>query len=806
MQGIWRDLGYSIRVLRRSPGFAAGAILTIGIGIGAATALFSVVRAVLLNPLPFPAPEQLIVLGQPREDATPGNVGYATYVDWRERATSLDDIAAMRSWVPTLIDPSGAERLVGVRVTWNYFRMLGAQPALGRDFRFEEDTPDQWHVVILSDRLWRRRFGADPTVLGRSLLMNGERYQVVGIMPPTFQPLVSEQFYWPAEIWAPIGYDVSEPFACRSCQHLRAVGRMAPGVTVGQALADLENVQGALKTEYPSEYADGRMAVMPLDTALVRTVRPALLALLGAAALLLIIGCANVANLVLARATDRHREVVLRTVLGAGPGRLARQILTENVVIGIAGGALGILLAFWGIEALLALSPTSAPRVELARLDPTVAGLAFLVSFGAAVLFGLPAAWRASRTDLQTILKAGGTRTTRTPRARAALVIADVALTVVLLTGAGLMVRSVLGLLRVDPGFDPHGVLTLNLSFVGPAYRQDPQVYATTTEILERVQALPGVEAAAVTGQVPLGGSYDTWGFHIEGRTLANPADAPSVERYSVTPDYFRVMRIPLRRGRLFTPADDRDASPVMLVGETTARRLWPGEDPIGARVRLGGGTNGEWRTIVGIVGDVRHYSLASPPTMQMYLPQSQVTDSYIVLAVRSATPPADLTGAIRRQVAAVAGDVPTYDVATLDDLVGRSVAQRRFVLILLAAFGVMALVVTIVGLYAVVSFAVTRRAREVSVRVALGARPLDIARVVIGQGMALVGVGTALGLIAAYATSGWLASVLFEVSPVDPLTLGAVVALLVAIALAAHVVPVRRATRIDPAIALQAE
>ena len=806
MQDIWRDIGYSLRLLRRSPGFAAGAILTIGIGIGAATALFTVVRAVLLQPLPFPAPDRLVVVGQPREDGTPGNVGYATYVDWRDRATSLDEVAAMRSWVPTLIEPSGAERLVGVRVTWNYFQMLGVPPAVGRDFRVEEDTPDQWHVVILSDGLWRRRFGADPGILDRTLLMNGERYQVIGVMPPAFEPLVSEQFYWPAEIWAPMGYDTSLPYACRTCQHLHAVGRMQAGVTVEHAIADLETVQRALTTAYPSEYADGRMAVTPLGAALVRNVRPALLVLLAAAALLLVIGCANVANLVLARATDRHREVVLRTVLGAGPGRLARQVLTENVVIGLAGGATGVLLSLWGVEALLALSPASAPRVDLARLDWTVVGLALTVSFAAAVLFGIPAAWRVSRIDLQEVLKAGGSRTTRLPRARSALVVADVALTVVLLVGAGLMVRSVLGLLRVDPGFDPNGVLTLNLSFVGPAYREDPQVYATMSTILERVRALPGVEAAAVTGQVPLGGNYDTWGFHIEGHPLPNPAEAPSVERYSVTPDYFGVMRIPLLRGRLIAPTDRRESNPVMVIGATTARRLWPGEDPIGERVRLGGGTSGEWRTIVGVVGDVHHYSLDSPPTMQMYLPQSQVTDSFIVLTVRAASRPADLTGPIRREVAAVAGDIPIYEVATLQDLVVRSVSQRQFVLVLLAAFGVMALVVTVVGLYGVVSYSVTRRAREVGLRLALGARPRHIARVVIGQGMALVGLGVALGLIAAWAASGWLASVAFEVSPADPLTLAAVVVLLTGVSLAAHIVPVRRATAVDPAVTLQAE
>ncbi len=804
-----QDLRYGVRTLARTPGLTLVALLTLTLGIGATTAIFSIVHTVLLRPLPYSAPERLVAFGDRDAGGGPSNIGFATFDDLRKGSRTFESMAAVRSWQPTLVAGGEAERLSAMRVSANYFQMLGVQPTLGSSFTSDQDRPEQWRVVLLSDKLWRRRFGADPSVVGRSITMNDLTFHVIGVMPASFEPIVSSRYYQPAELWAPLGYDTTLTYACRSCQHLRAFGKIAPGSSEKEARTELALMRNQLATTYPGDYGPEEMSLVRLDDAVAGPVRPALYVLLAAVVAVLLIACANVANLLLARATVRSREMALRSALGASRSRLVRQLLTEAMALSALGGGLGVALAAMSLDWLARIAPVSLPRMDRVEMDGTVLGFALLLATTTGLIFGLAPALRSSRANLQSALgsdsrtTAGGSSST----ARRLLVVADLALALVLLAGSGLMLKSVGRLLHVDPGFKTERLLTLQLSLVGAAYREDAAVLSFIERAVERVRALPGVDGVAMAGQIPLGGNQDSWGFHIEGRIPANPAEDPSVERYSVTSDYFRVLGIPLRKGRLIADEDRADGLPVIVLGESTARALWPGEDPIGRRVRIGSAETGPWRTVVGIVGDVRHADLAAAPTLQMYLPQSQVTDSYLVLTVRTA---AAQPGALPAQVRSIIHDmdpaVPIYSVATMDALVGKAVAERRFVLQLLGGFASIALLLAAIGLYGVVSYTVSQRTREVGVRVALGARRLDILRLVLGSGAATVAAGLGAGVVAAALTTRFLDALLFDVQAGDPWTLGGAVVILTIVALCAHLLPARRALRVDPVIALRQE
>ena len=807
LETLLQDVKYATRTLARTPGFTLAALLTLAIGIGANAAIFSIVQHVLLRPLPYADPDRLVILGDRSPGGAVENIGFATLKDFRERNGSLESVVAIRSWTPTLVAGGEAERIAGMRVSWNYFSMLGVRPALGRDFRADEDTPESWQVVLISDGLWRRRFNADHSVVGRTLRMNDLDFRVIGVMPAGFEPLVSGRFYKPAQMWAPLGYDTSLPYACRSCQHLKALGRLNAGVTVAQAVADLDAIRRQLAVTYPSDYPAGQVAAVPLADIIAGPVRPALWVLLGAVAFVLLIACANVANLLLARAMNRSREMAVRAALGAGRGRLIRLMLTESALLSLAGAALGVAIAAVLLDSLTTMAPVSIPRLDRVTIDGPVLLFTLALAGATGVLFGMIPALRASSFSLRASLASDSRASVGagSNRARQLLMVGDIALAMVLLVGAGLMLRTVGGLMRVDPGFDPRGVLTLQLSLVGEAYREDAAVRAFQDRLLEKLRALPGVEGAALAGQIPMGGNGDSWGFHIEGRSQANPAEDPSVERYSVTPDYFRVMRIGLRRGRLFTAQDSSTALPVLVLSETTATKLWPGQDPLGARVRIGGATDTPWRTVVGIVGDVHHRDLAAPADLQMYLPQAQFTDSFLVATLRtSKAEPEALVAAARAAISDLDASVPVYDVAALDDLVERSFADRRFTTELLGAFAMVALLLAAVGLYGVVSVMVAQRSREVGVRVALGARPADILRLVFGAGLRTVGAGIGIGLLAAALLTRALESMLFQVATLDGISVAGAVATLAAVAMLAHYFPARRALRVDPACALR--
>ena len=803
-----QDVRYGFRMLRRTPGFAAAALLTLTLGIGANTAIFTVVDAVLLRPLPFPESRRLVTVGDRNAEGFSSNVGFATVVDWRQRSGAFDALSLLRGWQPTLVTNGEAERVPAVRVSWNFFDTLGVRPAQGRGFSADDDRPDHWRVLLLSDRLWRRRFNADPAIVGRTIVMNDREYRVIGVMPASYEPLIEERYQnVAAELWAPIGYDVNGDSSCHSCRHLRAFGRLTRGVTIQAATAEMNAIREQMRREHPTNFDAGSIAIVPLDHALTGPVKTALYVLLGAVGFVLLIACANVANLLLARSVTRQRELALRSVLGAGRARIVRQLLTECLLLSGAGAVAGAAAAALAVRGLASLAPVTLPRLDHVGVDARVLAFTAAVALLSGVVFGLVPALRAGAADPRATL-AIDSRTTAggRSRARSALVVVDLALALVLLTGAGLMLRTAAALTHASPGFDADRVLTFQFSAGGQAYATDERYLAYEQRVLERLRAIPGVEHAALAGQIPFGGNGDCRGFHVKGRMKPNPVDDPCLERYGVTPDYMRVMGIPLRAGRMIAEADTATSQPVLVISESTARLVWGNDNPIGSEVRIGGADRGPWRTVVGVVGDVNHADLAEPPLAAFYNPQTQMADAAVAVLKTAQADGAVVAAAARAAMRELDPAVPVYELETLKTLVARSSAQRLFVMRLLMGFAAVAVLLAAIGLYGVVSYGVTQRTREVGVRVALGAQPGDVLRLVLSSGLWLVGVGVAVGLASALAATRYLESLVFGVNPIDPLTFMAAAVLLIVVALGAHVVPIRRALRIDPASALRAE
>ncbi len=803
---LFHDLRSSVHVLRRTPAFSVTAVATLAVGIGAATAIATAVDRALLRPLPYPSAGRLVFVGHPNDDGTIGNVGFETVVDWRNRLTTFDRLAVMRQWSPTLVDAGGARRLAGVRVSWNYFRMLGVAPAIGRDFTESDDHEATWHVVLLTDRVWRTGFGARPDIVGASLNLYGRSYRVIGVLPARFEPLISEHFYQRAEVFAPLGYEVGGDSSCRSCQHLRAIGRLAPNASTEAARAELAAVHAELRREHPSDYTATPPGMVGLHDEIDGALRRPLQMLAAAVGFVLLVACANVAGLLVARSAGRETELALRAALGAGRGRLTRQLLTESAVLAAVAALAGIGLARLGLAALVTYTPVRIPRLQAAVMDPSMLAAGIAIATAALVLFGVVPAWTAARGNLQSVLRS--TRQSagrRAIRAREVLMVAEVAAALTLVMTAGLMRQSVVRLLSVDPGFDARQVAVASLSLVGPRWAEDAAVRSFQHQLLERARSIPGVEHVALAGQVPLGSNWDRWGFRVEGQTGGDEADLPEAERYSVTPDYFATMRILLRRGRLFDEHDTTDSPLVVIVNDTAARTLFGGSDPIGHRVRVGG-IDAPWRTVVGIVADVRHYALDVPPNPQFYSPQGQMTDSFLVLVARSSVPPETLAAPIRHVVASLATDVPIYDATTLEALVNTSAATRRFLMNLLALFSLATLAMAAVGLYGVVTQSVSARRKEFGIRLALGARPGDIVRLVLTRGLALVGVGIACGAATAVGAGRLIRSELYDTAPGDPAVVAVAVGLLGLAAILAHLAPLRRATSVDPSLPLRGE
>ena len=819
MRTLFQDLRYGLRLLTRSPGFTAIALLTLTLGIGATAAIFSVVDAVLLRALPYRDPQRLVSvfedaseMGFPRNTPAPGN-----YADWKAQTQIFEDVAAAATggkWhVFNLTGETGAgaaepEKLEGASVTQNLFAVLGATPALGRVFLPEEDRPGGPRVVLINHGSWMRRFAGDPGIVGRAIVLNGERYTVVGVMPAGFAYPSPE-----TDLWTPMAF-TSEQLADRGAHYLSVVARLRAGVTLAQANAGLEVLRERLARAYPdaSKWAAiRRFFAEPLQDTYTQGARTGLIVLMAAVGCILLIACANIANLLLSRATGRQREIAVRTALGAARGRIVRQMLTESALLAVGGGLLGIVLADWCFNFLKNLIPADLSRTVSLALDARVLAFAVAVSLASSFLFGMAPAVHVSRIDLNGVLKEGGRGSagSRRGRMRNLLVIGEVALSLILLVGSGLLLESFAKLRGVDPGFRADHVLTVRVDAPITRYGEFTKRSAFFERVLERVRALPGVQAAGFTSALPLTWDGGTGGFTPEGVPPRPDVNWDANNRV-VSPGYFEAMRIPLRRGRLFQNADGPDAPPVAIINETMARKFWPDRDPLGKRFKFDEpGGNGPWLRIVGIVGDVRQMRLNEPPRQEMYFPYWQAKDNWMVprdLAIRTSGDPLSVAGAVRQAVWSVDKDQPVSNVMTLDNLLDQEVAQRRVEAALLGGFAALALILACIGIYGVLSYLVTQRTREIGVRVALGASASDVFRTVAVQGMTLAGIGILAGLAGALALSRLLASLLFGVSAGDPIAYTSAVAVFGLVALAACYFPARRAARIDPMVTLRYE
>jgi putative ABC transport system permease protein len=807
MQILLSDLRHATRRLQRSPGFTALAVLTVGLGVGATTAMFSAVNGVLLKPLSYPEPDRLVMLrGAARaQPGRPGVISYPDYRDWRRESRSFETIAALRPATVTLPGPGGPERIDGARVTASLFQALRVAPALGQLFVEDVDRPGGAAVAVLGDGLWRR-LGADPALVGRSLTLGGQPHTVIGILPRSFRPPREIER---AEIFAPLALD-GAGLEERGNRSLVAIGRLRSGVSLEQARADLARITQSLEKQHPDHNTGVGAMVESLHADTVGELRRPLLVLLGAVAFLLLIACANMANLVLPRALARRREVAIRAALGAKRSRLIRQLLTESILLGVVGGVAGVALAYWGLDALVSLAPASTPRLQDIALDGRVLGFSLALSLFTGVAFGLLPALSASRTDVHAALHESGRSPAlaRHPGARL-LVVAEIALSLVLMAGAGLLLESFRRQLSVDPGFDPRYVLTLAVSLPDTRYSRPDQRAAFYADLVERVRTQPGVISAAAINPLPLGGDDVATRFTVEGRPAPPPGQKPRAEYRAVTAGYFETMRIPLRKGRTFDAGDRRGAQAVAVVNETLAAQVFPGQDPLGQRLRIGIATDQSdplTFEVVGVVGDVRHFGrrIFTPP--EIYVPHPQQSWPWMSLVVRASGDAVSLTAALRRQVAALDPEQPVYNVRPLLDLLSDSLAASRFVMALLAGFALLGLALATVGVYGVVAGSVERRTGEIGLRLAVGADSSDVLRMVLGQAARLAAAGVTLGLLAAFALTRVMQTLLYEVSPTDPATFAAVAAVLALATLLASYLPARRAARLDPATVLREE
>jgi predicted permease len=797
-----QDVRYALRMLRHAPGFALVAVLTLALGIGATTAIFSVVRGVLLRPLPFSEPERLVRMWQanPSQSVSKGEVSPLDFADWKARQRSFED---MGTWWHvegmTGINLSGdgePQRIPATYVADGFFSTLGVAPLMGRVLLAGDHQPGHNSVAVLSHGLWQRRFGGDRAILGRTLTLDGLPTTVVGVMPPSFS-FPSER----VDVWVSDSL-ISESGIPRQRQvrWQSVVARLKPGVSLETARTEMNGVARQLAEEYPdTNVQTNAVTVVPLHEAVTGDVRAGLLVLLGAVGFLLLIACVNVANLMLTRATARERELAVRAALGAGPGRLVGQLLTESLVLSLLGGAFGVLLAVWGTELLLAFSVKQLPRLQEVRVDGAVLAFAMGATLFTGVLFGLLPALRARSPQLAPVLKAAGRGLAggSGARLRNALVVAEVALAVMLMAGAGLAARSLMSLLSVEPGFRAEGAVVV--SFSASAGERPTRQYLA--EVLERVREVPGVEVAGTVKNLPLEGVGEPAPLVMAGQPL-NAADAPRVNYLHVSNDYFRAMAIPLVRGRAFTYQDRGEAPPVLVVNEAFVRRFFPNEDVVGRAIQWGS----EAAPIVGVVGDVRQESLSEPAPPTVYVHVLQNSRSNVNMVVRGKGAPLQLAAAVRQAIWSVNPNQTITRITTLEEVVGGSVARPRFIAALLGLFAVLALVLGAVGIYGVLAYTVGQRQRELGVRLALGARPAEVLRMVLNGGMRLAGLGAALGVAGALVLSRVMGSILYGVAPHDPLAFGAAVVLLMGVALVACLVPARRAMRVDPAVTLRAE
>jgi putative ABC transport system permease protein len=798
------DVRYALRALARAPGFTLAVVLTLALGIGANSAIFSVVHNVLLRPLPYGSPERLVLLYGRYPEFGRTSTSLPDFIDWRDGTRSFEQMAARHDASYVLTGEGEPERVIADRVTANFFTTLGVRPVLGRDFVPEEDRMGgDDRVVVLSHGYWQRRFGGDPRVLGRQIQLSGRPWTVVGVAPPNFR------YGRAVDLWAPTRADTTLP---RRAEYLDVIGRLKPGVTVAQAQADVGAVVRRLAEQYPQTNATITSEVIGLEDDLVRDVRPALIAFMGAVLLVLLIACANVANLLLARAATRDREMSVRVALGAGRGRLLRQLLTESMVLALLGGAAGIALASWGVAAVRATSVQFLPRQYEIEMNATVVVFSIVLSLGTGLLFGLAPAIRLMRDSLHSSLREGarGATAGALARVRNTLVLAEVALAMVLLVGAGLLIRSFDKLTRVDLGFEPAGVLTYSLTIPSAKFPDAAQLPPLYQSVLDGSRTLPGARTVAVSATLPMSES-GYWSYSMEGEPPPAPdAGGPpvDVQPFDVSPGYFDALRIPLRRGRALQTTDGAAAPAVAVINEEMVRRVFGDRDPIGRRLTFGNPADSTttWMTIVGVVGDVAQEGVTAKPYPQLYRPIEQNPRRSVIVSIRTDRDPLQLASAARQVVRAVDRDLVVNDVQPLQARVAESIARPRLSVWLLAGFAAVALVLAAIGIYGVMAYTVAQRTREIGVRMALGADPVSVKRLVVWQGMQPALVGVAIGMITAFAASRYIASMLYGVSALDPITFVLVPLFLATIALLATYLPARHATRVSPTVALQSE
>ncbi len=823
IRDLWQDTRYGARMLRKSPGLTGVAVLSLALGIGAISTIFSFVNGIMLRPLPYPEPERLVLVDETafKRGSPSMNVSFPNFVDWREQNHSFEDIACYDTDGFIIGGGGGGaepELVKAAFVTQGLFEVLGVAPILGRTFTADEDQPDHDQVVILSYGLWQRRFGADPNILGQTLLLNNRSRTVIGVMPKGFQ------FPEVAEAWGPLA--LTTKIFTRTDHGLLSIARLKPGVTLDQARAEMIGIASNIEQQNPITNEGLSVTLTSLRAGLVGDYKKALLILLGVVAFVLLIACVNVANLLLARATARQKEIAIRAALGANRRRIFRQLLTESLLLGLISGALGLVLALWGMDLLLKAIPIDIPFWMKFDLDGRVLGFTALCSLLTGFLFGTAPALEASNPDLNETLKEGGRSGAGggRHRLRSLLVVAEIALSLVLLVGAGLMMRSFISLQSVNAGINPEGVLTMYIALPGAKYRAPEKRIAFFSQLLERVRAIPGVKSAGSNSGLPLAGN--NWGrsLTVEGFPVLSVGGAPVINHCVISPGYFSAMGISILKGRDFDERDTRTApkapqlaardevmsgpsTGVTIIDERLAREYWPDEDPIGKRIRFGPPEDNEpWHTIVGVVAEVKHQRLDASTRESVYLPFAQMPIGGSSLAIRTAGRPESLITAVRAQVRELDSDLPLTRVMPMTEVVARSVWQPRLYTALFGVFAAVALILATVGIYGVMSYAVTQRTREIGLRMALGAQKQDVLKLVVGHGVAITAIGVGVGLVAAVALTRLMSSLLFGVSTTDPITFAAVSVLLAGVALAACFVPARRAAKVDPMVALRYE
>jgi putative ABC transport system permease protein len=817
-----QDLRYAARTLRKAPVFSAVVILTLALGIGATTAIFSVADAVMLRPLPYPDVERILILGEQSRNAQRMSVSWLNFQDWRDQNQVFESLGLYRGMIVNLTGGDQPERLNGSLASAAVFDTFGLRPVLGRAFQPDDDKPTAARIALISERLWRTHFNADPTIVGRQLQLNGQAHTIVGIMPPAAR--IPSRL---TDVWLPIGLFV-ETFPKGRGAHpgLIGAGKLKPGVSFEQATASMDAIARRLEQQYPDSNRNVIVTMTPYRETIVQNIRPALLVLLAAVGTILLIACANLASLLLARADRRQREIAVRAALGAGRARLIRQMLTESLLLALSGGALGVLLAILGVRLFVASGPTSVPRIDLIAVDLRVLAFALLVSLATGVLFGLLPALRGSAPDLLATLQSTTRGATRGSRVTSTLVVVEIGLAVVLLVAAGLTIKSFAKLMAIDPGFDPTRVITMRLSLPDAKYPDRARWTRFHEDLLQRVAALPGVEAAGLNSALPLEGGGAESAVMAEGQPLPKPGSGPPPNMclfQAVTPEYFRAMGIPIVKGRAFSPRDTAEAVAVAVVDEPFARRLFPGQDPIGKRFafELRGEAHGGppdpsqiiWREIVGVVPHVRHYGLATePPFVQVYTTVAQLPIWFeqrrpsMALFVRTQVDPDAMIASIRGAVGAIDRDIPLYNIQPMVRYLANATEQPRLSVTLLGGLALLAMVLAVLGIYGLLSYAVTERQREIGVRMTFGATRGDVLRLIVGRGMMLTGLGLACGLLASWLVTRWMQTLLYEVSPHDPVTFVTIVALLGGVAFFAAYLPARRATHVDPVVTLRYE